>query len=341
MPTTSTTVRVLSGFEDPSVTPAAWDALLRDSKTDIVFLTRPWQEAWWEAFGRGQQLLIAAECDRRLVTLAPLFSDGGMIFFIGSGGSDYLDFLGETDPGILSQVLRIATGCVPDFVGFRFYHVPDDSSTGAALRQAAADLGMECFDEGSLPAPAMDMAGTPNAALEASRKKSLVRHERYFAAEGRLAVHHWTDAAAITPQLPEFFRQHAARWAVTPYPSLFQDPAQRSFYERLVQAAGPAGWLRFTRLDWDARPIAFHLGFCYRGSYLWYKPSFEIELARRSPGEVLLRQLLLAAIEENAEAFDFGLGDEPFKRRFANRVRHVRTWGLYPPATAPGHGDHA
>ena len=62
----------------------------------------------------------------------------------------------------------------------------------------------------------------------------------------------------------------------------------------------------------------------------WQKPAFAIDLARRSPGEVLLRQLLLAAIAEGATVFDFGLGDEPFKHRFATRIRHVHTWGLYP-----------
>jgi CelD/BcsL family acetyltransferase involved in cellulose biosynthesis len=97
-----------------------------------------------------------------------------------------------------------------------------------------------------------------------------------------------------------------------------------------VAAAGArAGWLRFTRLDWGDRPIAFHFGFCFAGRYLWYKPSFDIGLARMSPGEALLRRLLLAAAGEGAREFDFGLGDEPFKRRFADQCRTVRNHGLY------------
>jgi CelD/BcsL family acetyltransferase involved in cellulose biosynthesis len=39
--------------------------------------------------------------------------------------------------------------------------------------------------------------------------------------------------------------------------------------------------------------------------------------------------LILAALSEQAQRFEFGLGDEPFKQRFATDVRHVRTWGLY------------
>src|SRR5262249_35242224 len=148
--------------------------------------------------------------------------------------------------------------------------------------------------------------------------------------EGDLEVLHLRDGIAILPHLDEFFAQHVARWAATPHPSLFLDPQQRDFYRRLCAVAGTAGWLRFTRVAWDGRPIAFHFAFCHGGPHPWYKPTFAVELARRSPGEVLLRQLLLAALDEGAHTFDFGLGDEGFKARFATSVRRVRTWGLYP-----------
>jgi CelD/BcsL family acetyltransferase involved in cellulose biosynthesis len=325
--TTAISVSVLSGFDDP----AAWDRLLPASPTNTVFQTWHWQKAWWDSFGRGQLLLIAAHRDGRPIALAPLFADGGMVFLVGSGGSDYLDFLGDTsDPAVLDAILDTARRQAPGFLGFRFYLVPDDSPTGRRLQESAARLGLSCYDEGELPAPALDLHDPPGAGLTAAGKTSLVRHERAFRRDGELRVLHLCDGGAILPHLDEFFDQHVARWAATPHPSLFLQPQQRAFYRRLCEVAGTAGWLRFTRIDWDGRPVAFHFGFCREGCFLWYKPSFAIELARRSPGEMLLRQLLLAAVEEGAHTFDFGLGDEAFKRRFANRVCCVRTWGLYP-----------
>jgi CelD/BcsL family acetyltransferase involved in cellulose biosynthesis len=254
-----------------------------------------------------------------------------MAFFVGSGGSDYLDFLGDTsNPNVLDALLDTARHRVPGFVGFRFYLAPDDSPTGGRLQASAARLGLECFDEGDLPAPTLDLHDPPGAGLAAAGKSSLVRHERGLRRDGPLDVLHLRDGAAILPHLDEFFEQHVARWAATPHRSLFLQPEQRAFYRRLCEVAGATGWLRFTRVAWAGRPVAFHFGFCRDGHYLWYKPSFAVELARRSPGEVLLRHLLLAAVEEGARTFDFGLGDEAFKRRFANRDRRVRTWGLYP-----------
>jgi CelD/BcsL family acetyltransferase involved in cellulose biosynthesis len=325
------TTTLLSGFDDPAADPSAWSRVLARGDTDSVFQTWHWLKAWWDVFGRGQLLLIAAEQDGRQVALAPLFADGGMVFFVGSGGSDYLDFLGDiSDPVILDAILGTARERVPGFLGFRFYLVPDESPTGAGLQESAGRLGLVCHDEGDLPAPALALLDPPGAGLAAAAKTSLVRHERFFRREGEVKVLHLRDGWAILPHLDSFFDQHVARWLATANPSLFLQPQQRAFYRRLCEVVGPAGWLRFTRIDWNDSPIAFHFGFCHAGHYLWYKPSFAIELARRSPGEVLLRQLILAADEEGAHTFDFGLGDEAFKRRFANRFRRVRTWGLYP-----------
>jgi CelD/BcsL family acetyltransferase involved in cellulose biosynthesis len=324
-------VRLLEGFSDPGVDPQRWQALLGRGPTNTVFLTWHYLNAWWECFGRGRLLLLAAERDGSLSAIAPLFCDGGMVFFAGSGGSDYLDFIGDAgDAGTLAALLSAAREAAPDFAGFRFYHVPEASPTGGTLREAADSLGLLLYEEGDMVAPRLVFGSGGTSADVIASKKSLVRHENLFRREGSLEFFHSGAAEETMAWLEDFFEQHAGRWAATPYPSLFLDPVQRRFYRALTEAGSQAGWLRFARLEWDGRPIAFHFGFHYAGEYLWYKPSFDIALARRSPGEVLLRRLLLAAGEEGASVFDFGLGDEPFKRRFASAVPVVRTWGLYP-----------
>lgn len=321
-------VHLCTTFSDPDLDPGRWRKVASRAHNATVFQEWDWQQAWWESFGRGELLIAVASMSGQPIAIAPLFVDGGMAFLVGSGGSDYLDFIGTADePGVMSALLAAVLARVPDLIGFRFYHVPAASRTPHTLSAAALRLGLRCYDEGELPAPALDLGADGEAGLAAAKRTSLLRHERYFQREGGLVVRHLRSAEDILPQLDAFFAQHQTRWLGTGSPSLFHDPAQRVFYRRLALAA--PDWLRFTVLEWRARPIAFHFGFSYRGSYLWYKPSFDIGLARRSPGEALLRSLLLAAVEEGAHTFDFGLGDEPFKHRFASRVARVRTVGLY------------
>ena len=192
---------------------------------------------------------------------------------------------------------------------------------------------MTFFEEQEFVAPSLDLFSDRTVAIAATNKKSLVRHEKFFLREGGIKVHDLRHRDEILPCLDEFFEQHLSRCTIASYPSLFRDRIQRDFYKRLTDFFSETDWLRFTRVDWQGRPIAFHFGFCYRGSYLWYKPSFAPDLARHSPGEVLIRQLLLAAIGEGAQVFDFGIGDESFKHRFATHETTLRTWGLYPQGT--------
>jgi CelD/BcsL family acetyltransferase involved in cellulose biosynthesis len=335
------TARVLHSFDDPSFAAMEWERLLATGQSDVVFLTHQWQSAWWESFGRGELLLLAAERDGVIVALAPLFTEAGMVYFVGSGGSDYLDFVGDTsEPEVVEGLLDEARRNVRDFIGFVFYHVPETSDTGRRLGQVAERLGLKLFEEGDLPAPALDLSADRDRALAAANRKSLLRHERFFVRDGGLKAEHLNAGDQILPQLGGFFAQHRERWAATGTPSLFNNEAQQRFYESLTRRAAHSGWLRFTRLDWQGRVIAFHFGFSYRGNYLWYKPSFAIDLARHSSGEVLLRQLLLAALAEGAHTFDFGLGDEAFKSRFATSVNRVRTWGLYNPDALTRHTPH-
>ena len=321
--------RLLSGFDDASFGAEQWTQLLPLGDTDSICLAWEVQRTWWETLGHGRLLLIVAERDGTDVAVAPLFTSGGMIYNLCP--QDYLDFVGDiSDPDILDALLNEACAHVPDFTGFQFFFIGDQSRTGQRLSDASVRMGLKCLDEGSLPAPALDMAGKPDVALAATRKKSLVRHERYFQKSGTLHVEHEQDGERILTHLSEFFAQHIARRAVTDHPSIFLKPEQRAFYECLVQRTAHSGWLRFTRVLWNGKPIAFHFGLCYHGRYLYAIPSFDVELSQHWPGEVLMRQLFLAAIAEGAKVFDFGIGDEAYKYRFATDVTHLRTWGLYP-----------
>lgn len=326
------TVFVAREFEDPRVAPERWHAALATGPANEVFLTPEYQRTWWRHFARGQLLLVGAEHDGRLLALAPLFCDAGMVFFVGSGGSDYLDFVGAaaTEADLMEVLLRAAQAAAPGFVGFLFYHVADESPTGAALRRAAERLGLLWCDHGGMPAPRLDLAADRTAAAAIVDKPRLAQFERVMRRDGRLTVRHLRDGAAIRERLPDFFAQHIARWERGPQASPFAAPAQQEFFRDLADAGARAGWVRFTELAWNDEPAAFHFGFCHAGRYLYYKPAYAAHLARRSPGLVLLRQLLREAMADGAHTFDFGLGEETYKKRFATRVAWVRNHGLYP-----------
>ncbi|MBI3941072.1 MAG: hypothetical protein HY315_09570, partial [Acidobacteria bacterium] len=138
--------RRLAGFDDPAFGPDRWNRLLARGPTNVVHLTWQWQRAWWETLGRGTLLLVAAEQDGDIIAVAPLYVDEGMVFFVGSGESCFLDFIGEIDrPGVVDALLAAACDASPGLAGFRFYAVPVDSPTGSLLLGAAQRLGLDCY----------------------------------------------------------------------------------------------------------------------------------------------------------------------------------------------------
>src|SRR5437773_607800 len=82
-----------------------WNALLRDSDADCLFLTWEWLYTWWRTLaGRRRLFILAVRCGDQLVAIAPLAlappALGRLLPFrsfqlLGTGavGSDYLDLI--------------------------------------------------------------------------------------------------------------------------------------------------------------------------------------------------------------------------------------------------------
>jgi CelD/BcsL family acetyltransferase involved in cellulose biosynthesis len=315
-------VDIFERFDHPAVV-AAYER--HGAGGDNPFVTRTYQRVWWEKLGRGRLMIAVTDSG-----VAPMYEDSGMLYFVGSGGSDYLDFVGAPSAEVIAAMLTACRAKMSEFVGVMLYHVPTWSKNVAAIRGAAEQMGLDLFEEGELPTPVMQVAGREEEARKATRKESLLRNENGFKKMGDLRVTQHRHAAEVLPQLPAFFDQHQRRWNATDTPSAFNDEKQKRFYEALVQAMGDGGMLRFTRVELDGRPLAFHLGFACGGRYIYYKPTMETDIDKRSPGQVMLRHVLLDAIEDAARVLDFGLGDEAYKLRFATSVEKVVNYGIYP-----------
>ena len=323
------TTQLISTFDDPAVCAEVWTRLLDRGDTKTGILTWQSQRLWWE---ENQQLrnlsLIVASRDGEAKAIAPLFVTSGMA--INLCPVNTLDMIGDvSDPELLDAILLTAARNVDRFVGLRFYFVPDTSRTGCFLKEAAGRLGWECFIEDDQPSPIIDLQRRPDLALACTRKRTMLRRENQLRREGTLAVHHFRNADDVLPQLGVFFDQHVERWADTETPSKFRDAHHRESFRQRTEELTHSGQLRFSRLDWKGRPIAFHRGSCYQGHYKYGRTTYAKEMAGYSPGTVLMRHLLLDAIQEGAHTFDFGLGDEAYKYRYATDVVRLQTWGLY------------
>lgn len=317
-----------------------WNRLVADSGASI-FQTYEWNECWWRCFGQEANLsILIVENDGALLGVAPLSIHrervnglrSRVLRFVGSlnHASDYCDFVlapsGNQIPpeaildAILKAVFETKAKMADPWDQFELFNFPGHSPHRSALKAALERRGEQMTWERLMDAPTRHL-GDPVKDAECLNKKSLKRHLNHFKKAGSLEFWHVESRQEILDYLEPFFQQHIERRALTSDPSQFLVGKQREFYRALVESLGEAGWLRFSVVLFNGQPLAFHFGFEFAGRYLWYKPTFDATHVKKSPGEVLLRFLLEYSIARGLREFDFTVGDEAFKYRFANEVR--------------------
>jgi CelD/BcsL family acetyltransferase involved in cellulose biosynthesis len=326
----ATQTRLCQNLQDPPLGREAWNQMLRRSETRSVFLSWQWTTSWWECFASEAELYcVTAMRNDELVGIAPLMlrlADGTRVLeFLGTGVSDVCDFLAaeEDKLEVVTAVFEALLRRRDRWDRIELRNVPERSATARALAQLQLPEDCELRTEVEAPCPVLSIERNRGFAQSCTRKKSLVRHERYFERLAPLRFQQLLDLDEINDLLPRFFEQHRDRRFMAGDRSIFEDSRTRRFYERVTATLLESGWLRFGVLRWRDEILAFHYGFQYDGVFTWYLPSLNVDYARYSPGEVMLKKLLEDAIASGAREFDFTPGDATYKERFANVMRQV------------------
>jgi CelD/BcsL family acetyltransferase involved in cellulose biosynthesis len=313
---------------------SSWSKLVERIPTASIFQTFQWNFCWWQAFGKHDKLFVIA-CYRgsRLVGIAPLMVTRGRfstifprteIRFIGckNYASDYLDFIIDPDaPEALEAILNKVLENLKSVNRIRFSHFPTHFENQSRLHDLLLMRKSRFTVELEQKAP-YRLMGEAIEDHKIVNKPTLRRRYNYFMKSGDLRFHPCVNEAEIMGYMDVFFDQHVTRRDLTHAKSQFLNPDQRTFYQLLVTELQPTKWLRFDAVLFNGQPLAFHFGFEFRNKFIWYKPTFDVRYYKHSPGQVLIKFLLEDTIEKNLDEFDFTVGSESFKYRFANRERY-------------------
>ena len=313
-----------------------WNRTVSQSETNTIFQTYQWFHAWWKVFGGQHRLFfISLKDDEGIIGFAPLMitadnGSGRVVRFVGDDKADYLDFIiTRRKNEVLRKILETVIMPGDKWDSILLNNIPEGSSTAAAIRRISEAQKLRVLLDDRIICPALRIKGHEQAAARIANKVSLRRRSNYFHKNGRLRFFHVHSAQEAREYLPLFFEQHVERWSITESPSLFLKEKNRGFYEELFSSLIQQGWLLFSVVEFDGRPIAFHFGFHYNGKLIWYKPSFDLAFAKRSPGKVLLHNLIKYSIVNEIGELDYTIGDEAFKDHFSNVIRKNVRLSIY------------
>lgn len=310
---------------------SSWSKLLESCEINTVFQTLPWQQSWWQTFGSEYQtLLLIAEEDGEVIGIAPLVQyhrkilgkKERVVTFVGAPtrSSDYNAFIYPIgQPQILKAFLEHLYQ-QKDWTIIDFTDLPTDSQQFSRICSFCKSRELPCTTRKLYDAPTR-ILGDQISDLKATRKKSLLRHFNYFTRTADLTLQKIEDSSTIKKLLPLFFAQQMEQRQLFGKPSLFCQPKQREFFHSLTENMTEKGWLDFSVLYFNGQALAFHFGFKYNDSLIWYQSSFDPAYAKHGPGQIILKLLLEDAIKKGLREFDFTIGAEEYKYRFANLVR--------------------
>lgn len=136
---------------------------------------------------------------------------------------------------------------------------------------------------------------------------------------GEVVYHHTHDKDFIRQNLPVLFDMHKREWISKGQSSLFNNQQNIDFYYALVEHL-PSHNLRVDYLIRAGRILAIHFGFVWNTTFYFYKPCYDPDLSKDSPGVILLNCMLLNTLEKGFD-FDFLKGTEEYKSNYATETK--------------------
>lgn len=301
-----------------------WNALVFAMDSPEVFFTWEWARAVSIAYRDLKPLILAAYRDDQLAGIVALAQDdAGAISFLCGTTADYCDFVSSADDRLEFVALVLDKLRELNVAEFRFGNVPDESATVPALHAMSSRFVLFARTAYVCSQIPLDSTDKRQAALRSSQRR-LKKLESAAANADHFHVSHTQSWDECTAEMPDFEVAHVGRFLATGRVSNLVRSERRMFLRELARLLCEQKWFLLTRLQQNARTIAWNYGFRFAGKWFYYQPTFDVEAQRCSPGSYLLSSLIAdAARDESVINVDLGLGDEEYKSRYGQAVRRT------------------
>ena len=166
---------------------------------------------------------------------------------------------------------------------------------------------------------------------KASRKK-LRKKERRLAELGALVFEHNASGERAREVIAALIAQKSALLAAKGAAGVFDAPEMRAFLERACHA----GAMEVHALRLSGRVIATYVGLAMDGRFSALANSYDMdeEIARCSPGDILLRAVMRDLVARGFAYFDLGVGEARYKEAVCDET--IALYDLVMPVTTRG-----
>lgn len=241
--------------------------------------------------------------------------------FIGGKHANY--HMGLFDPGFAAALdadraralLQDVAAAIGGLDAFVFVNQPVEWN-GVANPLAALAAGPSPSRAYKLSLTPGDADGSLRRAMSSHAHKKLKNKRNRFQTFGPSRVVKAAGAAEIERILTAFLVQKARRFAALGLHDPFADPAIREFLRRGATPIGEApAPIELYALEVEGEPVATYVGAVQGQRFSGMATAFAMssEIAKSSPGEILLIDLIRLKCSEGITVFDLGVGEARYK----------------------------
>jgi CelD/BcsL family acetyltransferase involved in cellulose biosynthesis len=316
-----------------------WNALLKRSHADCVFLSHEWLTTWWKHLADSRKLQIVAVRDGAdLVGILPAALRARCyarmmpraLEFIGSGviGSDYLDIIAARDRE--AEVLDALTHHLSEAgMMLQFSQVRRPDCVTGRLAAKLIERNWAVSDVKINICPYIPLQGRTWESylmtLGSSQRYNLQRRTRNLERSPGFRVERETPLQTV-------IELHKKRWALRGGESeAFQTDNIVAFHHEFAEIAARRGWLRLLSIWIQDQPAAALYGLRYGPTFYFYQSGFDSAFAKQSVGLVMMGTAIRTAVEEGACEFDLLHGDEEYKFHWTQETRELGRIEAFPP----------
>lgn len=325
-----------------------WNALLRESSSDSVFLTWEWISTWWEIFGSAFSLRVLAARDEQgaLLGIAPLMIGREKILgrtfralmIIGQKGdtlAEYLDFFIRkgTEAIVANEFLAyIQTELRPEWDLLFFERILSESPNLGIIRQ---QLGGALID-GELKSPFVTLPVDSWSEFLASKSRNFRSQWNNswnrLMKQGAVEFQFAGKEIGLKEAMHEVARLHRQRWGEKS--NSFKTEKYLAFHDLLSRRLHEKGWLVLMLIAVNGEPVAARYDFCYGGKVWCIQGGWNDAYDHMRVGTILTGKVIEWAIDHGQSEYDFLGGDSDYKRRWSDGERvmvnvtfcNIQTW---------------
>jgi CelD/BcsL family acetyltransferase involved in cellulose biosynthesis len=217
-------------------------------------------------------------------------------------------------------------------------HLPAWGPTLAGARAGLREAGWRYREFASNPCPVVAVDPGPDLAgrlvAQANRHPRVRSYANRLQRQPGFAFEILEDASGLERWAWHFFDAHEWRWDATPTPSQYRFRERREHVLACLAAWQREGMLVRFSIRLGGAPLALVAALRAGERLIYHLVVTPPSGAPHRAGHVLIRLILLWMSERGLRILDFGIGDEDYKLRYANRDETL--WRVYASRTPVG-----